>query len=129
MTDTTSGDIILKTDRLGRVRMPEERRETILEEYEHSGMSGRAFAAHYGIKYQTFATWRKKRRERGGRKAMVAEGLRLVEAVVDGGPERHSVLPSPAEACLLIDLPGGGRMRVESPVQLRMAAELLAMLA
>jgi hypothetical protein len=31
---------ILKTDALGRVRTPRERREALLEEFEKSGMSG-----------------------------------------------------------------------------------------
>jgi len=30
---------------------------------------------------------------------------------------------------LVIELPGGGRVRVESPLQLRLAAELLTMMA
>jgi len=45
---TTSDDekaLILKTDVLGRVRMPKDRREAILDAFERSGMSGQAFAA------------------------------------------------------------------------------------
>lgn len=34
---------ILKTDVLGRVRMPRAKRELILERFEGSGMSGQAF--------------------------------------------------------------------------------------
>jgi len=34
-----------------------EQRERILDEYERSGLSGAKFAAVYGVKYQTFATW------------------------------------------------------------------------
>lgn len=67
MTPTTESDLpeqILKSDKLGRVRVPAERREAILDEFERSGMSGAAFAAHCWINYQTFATWRQRRRKR-----------------------------------------------------------------
>ena len=49
---------ILKQDELGRVRMPPERREALLAEFERSGMSGAAFARWTGIKYTTLAHWR-----------------------------------------------------------------------
>lgn len=86
MTDTTFEDGILKTDRLGRVKTPRERREALLDEQERSGMSAQAFAAHYGIKYQTFATWvQKRRRKRAGEEVAEQPGgdLRLVEAVIE----------------------------------------------
>ena len=63
MTSTTTEEtLILKTDVLGRVRMPADRREAILDAFEQSGMSGQAFAKHIGVKYPTFACWIQKRR-------------------------------------------------------------------
>ena len=63
MTDMIStGGVILKTDGLGRVRTPRERREQLLDEFERSGMSGVKFAEFVGLKYQTFATWWLQRR-------------------------------------------------------------------
>ena len=53
--DTTS--IILKTDSRGRVRMPPQRREELLMEFERSGLPATKFAALAGVRYQTFATW------------------------------------------------------------------------
>ncbi|PXA05319.1 hypothetical protein DDZ13_00190 [Coraliomargarita sinensis] len=53
MTSTTDSDepeLLLKTDRLGRVRMPRERREQILDRFESSGMSGQAFAKQIGVR-------------------------------------------------------------------------------
>ena len=48
MTDvnntTGSSGVILKTDALGRVKLPPEKREALLAEYERSGMSVRGFA-------------------------------------------------------------------------------------
>jgi transposase-like protein len=62
MTDGDGASEILKSDKLGCVQVPPERREAILDEFERSGMSGIAFARHHGIKYQTFAAWRKRRK-------------------------------------------------------------------
>ena len=68
MTNTTTAEepeVLLKTDRLGRVRMPAETRELILDRFESSGLSGQGFAAQIGVKYTTFASWvQKRRRER-----------------------------------------------------------------
>jgi hypothetical protein len=131
----------LKQDRRGRVRVPAERRETLLDEFERSGASGAKFAQLTGIKYATFAGWvLKRRQERGSgvkttpsspagvEDAGVSAGpVRLFEALVEGdrGIEREQV----GARGLLIELPGGSRMRVESPVHLQMAAELVALVA
>ncbi len=49
MKSTTDEEtLILKTDVLGRVHMPRERREAIQDAFEHSGMSGKAFATNGG---------------------------------------------------------------------------------
>jgi len=60
----TLGDelTILKQDRQGRVMTSAARREELLDEFERSGLSGPRFAVLAGIKYQTFATWARKRR-------------------------------------------------------------------
>ena len=86
--DTDTEEVFLKTDRLGRVHVPSEKRELILDRFESSGLSGQAFAAQIGVKYPTFANWVQKRRraqgayanqEREPTKAPVA----LLEAIVD----------------------------------------------
>jgi len=113
------------------------RREALLDEFEKSGMSGAQFARLVGVKYSSFQNWvaRRRKRRASGAEAPVAVmkpgRLHLVEAVVESEPMRQPrpALPAPAEAGLLIELAGGGRMRVETPVQLRMAAELLAMMS
>ena len=51
---------LLKVDRLGRVRVSAQRREALLDAFESCGVSGVEFAAHIGVKYKTFATWRQK---------------------------------------------------------------------
>ncbi|HUA66578.1 MAG TPA: hypothetical protein VME24_12070 [Alphaproteobacteria bacterium] len=82
MDTTPDGQTILKTDALGRVQTPKDRREELLDEFERSGLSGKKFAALVGVKYPTLATWASKRwRERGlAPTAGRAKAVRLLEA-------------------------------------------------
>lgn len=97
MTDTPDADteeVFLKTDRLGRVHVPAEKRELILDRFESSGLSGQAFAAQIGVKYPTFANWvQRRRRARGGYANQEREPAKapvaLLEAIVDA-PEQAS---------------------------------------
>jgi transposase-like protein len=130
---------IFKTDRRGRVRVPFERREALMEEFEKSGLSGAEFARLAGIKYATFANWRQNRRKvcgHGERLAQpgsvagsaIGEGpVRILEAVVEERDAARRLTGQPVG--LLIELPGGGRMEVQSSAQARLAAELLEYLA
>lgn len=141
MTSTIVKAEILKQDGRGRVRMPARRREALLDEFEKSGASGAKFARLAGIKYATFAGWVLKRRRQRGKAvktppsspggadhALVSAGpVRLFEALVEGDSAAGRE-PLGARG-LLIELPGGSRMRVESPVQFQMAAELVALIA
>ena len=126
MTSMIGEAEVLKTDTRGRVRVPAERREALLDEFEKSGMSGAEFARMAGIHYATFANWtqRRKKQRAGG---MPGSGpVRLLEAMVDPAGSGYGMT---AAGGLLVELPGGGRIRVESPLQLRLAAELLGMMA
>ena len=126
MTHTTLTDEILKRDALGRVRTPRVRREALVEEFEKSGVSAKQFAALLGVNYQTFASWVQAWRKARGQHS-AAGPVRLWEAVVDaGGAEPREPAGAPG---LWIELPGGSRMLVASPVQLAMAAELVSRLA
>jgi hypothetical protein len=132
---------VLKQDGRGRVRVPVQRREALLDEFEKSGASGAKFARLAGIKYATFAGWVLKRRKLRGSSAKRTPGspARLDDAVVSAGPVRlfEALVEGggtggrdPVNARgLLIELPGGSRILVESPVQLQMAAELVALIA
>ena len=71
MTDMIEADgNVIKTDGKGRVRMPADQREKLLEEFERSGISGPQFAAEVGVKYQTLAGWVRKRRQGGQAKVL-----------------------------------------------------------
>ncbi|MEO7317659.1 MAG: hypothetical protein ABIZ56_01585 [Chthoniobacteraceae bacterium] len=126
MTNTTLPDEVLKSDALGRVRTPRARREALLAEFAQSGVSAKKFSELVGVNYQTFASWVQARSKARGQ-LPAAGPLRLLEAVVEGGAgEAREPVGAPG---LWIELPGGSRMSVASPVQLQMAAELVALLA
>ena len=114
---------VLTTDVLGRVRVPEGKREAILDAFERSGLSGQAFAGKWGLKYPTFATWIQKRRRARAeypkvKKASVAKAFSLVEAVI--GEER------PEEgASLEVEAPGGIRLRLSRREDIALLVELL----
>ena len=58
-TPTITTDLtILKTDTLGRIQTSSEQREALLDAFEHSGMSGVAFAKLHGIRSPVMKTQR-----------------------------------------------------------------------
>ena len=113
MTSTTTETaVILKADAKGRVLTPARDREALLDAFEQSGMSGAAFARLHGIRYSTFAHWRRVRR--------------LGRETAEPAPGFHEVTIHPAAGpALTIQLPGGGRFRLERADQLPMAKALL----
>jgi hypothetical protein len=127
MTFTMEDQKLMPTDCRRRVRVPEERREALLDEFERSGLSGVKFAQLAGVKYPTFALWAQKRRK--ARQLALNEGasgqsMRFAEAVAD-----RSTGVTIGTAGLTIELPGGARVQVQSPLQLQMVAELLRLVA
>jgi hypothetical protein len=116
-----AGDSILKTDTNGRVRTPRERQESLLDEFERSGLSGAKFAELAGIKYQTFAAWvTRRRKQRGQSKAPVKrpDTVRWLEAVVRD-------TPAPGVAGVNVRLAGGVCIEVGDLAQVRVAAALV----
>jgi hypothetical protein len=121
-------DEVLKSDVLGRVHTPPERRNALLNEFERSGLTGQKFAAMVGVKYQTFASWRHKRRKDRGEypnretaAAMAGEvkPIQWLEAVADTGIARE----------LRVSLPGGATVTITDGKQAVLAARLLRELA
>ncbi len=136
MTSTSETHNVLKTDTRGRVRVPAERREALLDEFDRSGLSGVKFAELAGVKYPTFALWAQKRRkarqsQTGGTSApetsapapvAAPAAIRLFEVFNEAADSGGS------SSGLTIDLPGGAKVRLDSPRQLRLTAELLQLL-
>ena|SRR5580700_4169166 len=126
MTDTNAAvEQILKTDARGRVRTCARRRESLLEEFDRSGLSGAKFAELAGIKYQTFATWLQKRRRQGTVPAKSENAVRWLEAVV----EKAQASGGKSPLALVVELPGGARMEISHANQAGLAAVLVRALA
>jgi len=128
MTSTTTEpeEVFLKTDRLGRITVPLETRELLLDRFEASGLSGQVFAAQIGVKYPTFATWVQKRRRARGEYANEAcnpikAPLTLVEAIV----EEPGQACEPTAASLELESASGVKLCLKSRVDIPVAVELL----
>ena len=77
---------ILSQDAQGRVLVSRERRESLLEEYDRSGMSGVKFAQYVGIKYSTLAYWlQSRRRHRQREKLLLKAGANTEAGQSNGG--------------------------------------------
>jgi hypothetical protein len=140
MTSTQNEESLLKADIRGRVQVSRKRREALLDEYEKSGLSGARFARLAGICYSTFAAWRQKRQNtRAGKNKIqsvapppslesrvIEAPIQLLEASVES-PGSEGAKRLAMSAGLTVELPGGARLQVESPIQLRLAAELIAL--
>jgi transposase-like protein len=120
-TQTTEAEIVedsVRRDRRGRVSWPRERREQLLDEYEHSGLSQAAFARREGVRYPTFAHWVQERR-RGALENQAGVVPRFVEVGVPVAP------PSPARSELSVSLPDGVVVRGMDPRGLARLVKLL----
>ena len=125
MTSLSDAAEVLKQDERGRLRVSRERREALLAEFDRSGMSGAKFARVTGLNYQTFVGWVRQRKLRGG--AATSGAVQFLEAVV--GTPAETRIGLGLAGGLQIDLPGGSVLRIESPGQLALAAELISLVA
>ena len=119
-----AAETLIKTDDLGRVRTPPERREQLLDEFERSGLSGAKFSELAGIKYPTFAAWvARRRKERGVAHTSVpaANPVRWLEAVVTEARQPHSSLTG----FVKLRLPNGVCLELNDLTQVTLAAALV----
>jgi len=124
---------ILSQDARGRVLVSRERRESLLEEYDRSGMSGIKFAQYVGIKYSTLAYWLQSRRRRRQKEKLLIKGGAetepgksnggWIEAVVENGSA-----PRVSAGALRIYFAGGAYCQISSAGEAALAAELLGRL-
>jgi transposase len=110
---------ILSRDAQGRVLVTRERRELLLEQYDHSGTSGVKFAEYIGVKYSTLAYWlQSRRRKREREKLLLKAGPdsepsksngAWIEAVVENGSQ-----PRAQVGALRIYFAGGAYCQISS---------------
>lgn len=115
---------LIRSDRRGRVLMPLEQREALLDAFEQSGQSGVAFCRQHGLKYPTFAVWVQRRRRKQGVGSSPPSPSHLsgfVEVEFDAR-SRSDVTPSTA---LCVTLPDGIRVDITCRSHLSWVAELL----
>lgn len=112
---------VLRSDTLGSVRTPIERRKELLAEFERSGLSGKKFAALVGVKYSTFAFWLQQRRRKAAPAAKPPDTVRWLEAVV----EKAQQSDGKTALALVVELPGGARLEIVNVRQAQLAAALL----
>jgi len=123
MTSTNKSTEILKADGRGRVRMARERREALLDEFERSGLTGARFAAHYGLKYSSFAGWVQRRKRALAAAPVSNRGSKAVQWLEAVAETRTSA------GVLTLLLPGGARMEITERTPLPLAVELLRMIS
>ena len=120
MTDSdTNYPQLLKTDTVGRVRSTPEQRDAVLDAFEASALSGPEFARVHGINYQTFATWRQKRKRRRQGEAAdppANSAITLMEATLSDDSARG----------LRIEIAGSARLLIRDRHDAKLAAQLLA---
>jgi hypothetical protein len=120
----SSEAIILKRDAGGRVVVPVQRQVELVREYESSGLSGPKFAALAGLRYQTFATWRRKHgTQPPSRMRAAAPTLPATTAWMEAVVEPQSSM------ALTLRLPGGTTAEITHPGQAALAAQLLKAIA
>jgi len=98
----------------GSYHFDADQRAQLLAAFERSGLSGAAFARQQGIHYTTFCGWRY-------RQAKAGPAFVQVELSASEPPSE------PAASCaqLVIELGPVARVRLTSPSQIALAAQLL----
>lgn len=132
---------LLKVDRRGHVRVPRARREALLDEFERCGVGAAEFAAHIGVKYTTFSHWKRCRdlnrarqtkanadTEAGKSNPVWLEAIPETPVLSSGEASSHCPTINLPMTALPVILPGGARVEISHPSQLRLAAGLLEML-
>lgn len=118
-TELTTVDLpLIKTDRLGRIRISREHREQLLDAFEQSAMSGMKFANHCGVKYSTFASWIQKRRRDKNQYPSPPDSPSVSLTEVE-------VAIADTEANLTVNFPSGASIHISTPGQVQLVAALL----
>jgi|SRR5215469_10294367 len=120
---------ILSQDAKGRVLVTRERRESLLAEYDRSGMSAAKFAQYVGIKYSTLAYWLQRRRQqRQKEKSLVKAGADTKPGQSNGAWIEAVLENASGPDALRVYFSGGAYCQISSAGEMALAAELLGRL-
>ena len=120
-TSSTHSSPLIRTGRDGRQRYSHDYKRQVLDAFESSGMSCKAFAEQCGVKYPTFAAWLAKRRRKDD----------PPPAAPNSGPCAPAFLLAEigdGADTIELTLPGGITARASTPAQARLLASLIAAL-
>jgi hypothetical protein len=90
------------------------RRAQVLAAFDRSGLSAAAFARQQHLHYTTFCGWRQRR-----------DNAQTAPAFVQVEVAQTALAPAPPPGELVIELGAAARIRIASPGQLALAAQLL----
>jgi hypothetical protein len=116
--------IILKSDAAGRVLVPLDRQVELVREFERSGLSGPRFAEIAGVKYQTFAAWRRKHGS-----LPPPRRSRMSSPPIPSASWLEAAVEPAGDTSILVRLPGGATMELSHPGQAHLAVQLLRAIA
>ena len=116
LTEDESPLTPIKTDQAGRLRLSDEHKTALLDAFESSGLSGVEFSKQHGLRYPTFISWVRKRKELT--KVKAAPTCAFLE--VDLSHASNS-----AKLPLMITLSKGVSIELSESSQVPLAAELL----
>ena len=111
-TEHSTLPVPIKTDLSGRLRLSEGHKTELLDAYDNSGLSGVQFARLHGLKYPTFISWVRKRKDLKQLKPKPTQFME-VDFTADTNPQP-----------LCVALPNGARIEVHTTSQIALAAEL-----
>ena len=117
IVDSEGASAVIRSDSRGRMLVPADQREALLDEFERSGLSGMAFCRLHGLTYPTFATWVQKRRRRPA-----AQSAAFAEVVIESRTE--AAVASDGQG-LRLTLASGTTLEVTRRSQLPLLVELL----
>ena len=114
---------VVKVDVKGRVQLRRERREALMAEFARSGMNGQQFAKWAGIKYSTFACWRRKQNQVKPPRTGESKAVKPITAV----PWVEAVVREPDKnpTHLVIEMGAGVRLSIKDRGQAELAGVML----
>jgi hypothetical protein len=119
---TATDESLIKYDRQGRLRYTLDQRSALLDAFAGSGMSGPQFAAHHGVCYQTFASWRQRQKPNRTLNPPSLPGpiaLSFIPAVIESSPTGGDT------GSIEVTLRSGAKFTLVSHGQVQLAAALI----
>jgi hypothetical protein len=116
LTEDESQLTPIKTDQAGRLRLGDAHKAALLDTFESSGLSGIQFAKQHGLRYPTFISWVRKRKELSKVKLTPSSAFLEIDLSRASNSTKNP---------LMISLGNGVSMELSESSQVSLAVELL----